>query len=556
MKNFLINLFYILEKLSRTEKLIIFLLVFSSLYIVALEALTFSTIYSIFSSDFDNANNFFINNLFLYLEDYFTKKNDLLIFFLVFCLFIRNISHLLYQFLTAKFIYNLYAKNSKLLLESYFKKDLFDFFKKSKAEYLKNIIKESYLVYLGVVYACIVLVSDLIYLFSLCIFSIYFLNINFNISNLGLFLLCFAFYFLLIKKIKNLGRVRESSETGIYEFCTEILSSIVEIRIYKKSNLLIKSFFNKMFTYCKSMVRINALNILPKNFLEILLGILILILYINSNNQNEFFLNNAYFASIGFIIYRIVPSISKIFNHFNTIIVNYPAMELFIKMHEEKAREKIFQDVTKFEFKKIVLNNVNFSINEKKIITDFSYAFNKGNIYCLKGNSGSGKTCLIYLLLSLYKINSGKFFIDDLEIKNEIDWGNNIGFVSQTPIILDLKLSDNLFIDDMNELSAIDKNYFYEFGIGRLIDKTDELNKDGLRNLSGGEKQRLSIIKALIRKPKLLILDEPFSALDKKNTLILIEQLKKIKKETIIILSTHENIYDKHFDKIISLNKL
>tara|TARA_B110000977_G_scaffold125183_1_gene160314 strand:- start:16934 stop:18598 length:1665 start_codon:yes stop_codon:yes gene_type:complete len=554
MKNFLINLFYILEKLSRTEKLIIFLLVFSSLYIVALEALTFSTIYSIFSSDFDNANNFFINNLFFYLDDYFTKKNDLLIFFLVFCLFIRNISHLLYQFLTAKFIYNLYAKNSKLLLESYFKKDLFNFFKKSKAEYLKNIIKESYLVYLGVVYACIILAADLIYLFSLCIFAIYFLNIDLNISYLGLFLFCFAFYFLIIKKIKNLGKIRENSETGIYEFCTEILSSIVEIRIYKKSNLLIKNFFNKMLAYCKSMVRINALNILPKNFLEILLAILILILYVNSDNQNEFFLNNAYFASIGFVIYRIVPSISNIFIRFNTIIVNYPAMDIFKKLHEETAREKIFQDVTKFEFKEIILNNVNFSINEKKIITDFSYAFNKGNIYCLKGNSGSGKTCLIYLLLSLYKVNSGNFFIDDIEIKNEISWGNNIGFVSQTPIVLDLKLSDNLFIDDISELSATDKNYFYEFGLGQLIDKTDELNKDGLRNLSGGEKQRLSIIKALIRKPKLLILDEPFSALDKKNTLILIEQLKKIKKETIIILSTHENSFDEHFDKIISLN--
>ena len=554
MKNFLTNLFYILEKLSRTEKLIIFLLVFSSLYIVALEALTFSTIYSIFSSDFDNANNFFINNLFFYLDDYFTKKNDLLIFFLVFCLFIRNISHLLYQFLTAKFIYNLYAKNSKLLLESYFKKDLFNFFKKSKAEYLKNIIKESYLVYLGVVYACIVLAADLIYLFSLCIFAIYFLNIDLNISYLGLFLFCFAFYFLIIKKIKNLGKLRENSETGIYEFCTEILSSIVEIRIYKKSNLLIKNFFNKMLAYCKSMVRINALNILPKNFLEILLAILILILYVNSDNQNEFFLNNAYFASIGFVIYRIVPSISNIFIRFNTIIVNYPAMDIFKKLHEETAREKIFQDVTKFEFKEIILNNVNFSINEKKIITDFSYAFNKGNIYCLKGNSGSGKTCLIYLLLSLYKVNSGKFFIDDIEIKNEISWGYNIGFVSQTPIVLDLKLSDNLFIDDISELSAIEKNYFYEFGLGQLINKTDELNKDGLRNLSGGEKQRLSIIKALIRKPKLLILDEPFSALDKKNTLILIEQLKKIKKETIIILSTHENSFDEHFDKIISLN--
>jgi ABC-type multidrug transport system fused ATPase/permease subunit len=554
MKNFPTNVFYILKKLSRNEKLIIFLLVFSSLYLVALEALTFSTIYTIFSNDFDNVNNFFIENIFFYLQDYFKKKNDLLIFFLVFCLFIRNISHLLFQFLTDKFIYNLYAKSSKMLLESYFKKDLFNFFKKNKAEYLKSIIKESYLVYLGVVYACITLAADFIYLFSLCIFAIYFLNIDLNISYLGLFLFCFVFYFLLIKKIKNLGKVRENSETGIYKFCTEILSSIVEIRIYKKSNLLIKSFFSKMLAYCKSMVFIHALNILPKNFLEILLAIIILFLYFNSNNQNDFFLNNAYFASIGFVIYRIVPSISNIFIRFNTIIVNYPAIDIFKKLYEEKARENISQDVAKFEFKKIILDNVNFSINHKKIITDFSYTFHKGNIYCLKGSSGSGKTCLIYLLLSLYKFNSGNFFIDGIEIKNEISWGNSIGFVSQTPIILDLELSDNLFIDDMNELSSTDKNYFYEFGIGQLIDKTDELNKDGLRNLSGGEKQRLSIIKALIRKPKLLILDEPFSALDKKNTLILIEQLKKIRKETIIILSTHENSLDEHFDKIITLN--
>ena len=236
------------------------------------------------------------------------------------------------------------------------------------------------------------------------------------------------------------------------------------------------------------------------------------------------------------------------------MIVNYPAIDIFKRLYEEKDRENIFQNVSKLKFNKIILENVHFLINDKKIITDFSYTFNKGSIYCLKGSSGSGKTCLIYLLLSLYKFNSGKYHIDDIEIKNEISWGNKIGYVSQTPIVLDLKLSENLFIEDISELSAIDKNYFYEFGLRQLIDKTDESNKDGLRNLSGGEKQRLSIIKALIRKPKLLILDEPFSALDKKNTLILIEQLKKIKKETIIILSTHENSFDEHFDKIISLN--
>ena len=71
MKNFLASLFFILKKLSRIEKLIIFILVFFSLYIVALEALTFSTIYKIFSNDFNNVNNFFIDKIFLYLDVYF-----------------------------------------------------------------------------------------------------------------------------------------------------------------------------------------------------------------------------------------------------------------------------------------------------------------------------------------------------------------------------------------------------------------------------------------------------------------------------------------------------
>ena len=308
-----------------------------------------------------------------------------------------------------------------------------------------------------------------------------------------------------------------------------------------------------MLAYCKSMVFIQALNILPKNFLELLLASIITILYLNSNNQNEFFFNNAYFISIGFVLYRIVPSISNIFTRFNSIIINYPAIDIFKKLYEENVRENILQDASKFNFNRISLDNVNFIINDNKIITDLSYTFNKGNIYCLKGSSGSGKTCLIYLLLSLYKFNSGNYFIDDTKIETEISWGNSIGYVSQTPIMLDLDLSNNLFIDDMNKLSSFEKNYFYEFGIGKLIDETDKSNKNGLRNLSGGEKQRLSIVKALIRKPKLLILDEPFSALDKKNTLIVIEHLKKIKRETIIILSTHDNNLDEHFDKIIYL---
>ena len=552
MKNFLKNLIFILSKFSNKEKILIILFVFSSLYLVALEALTFSSIYGVLSND--NGNNFLIKNISDYFGIFFSEYNDLLIFFLVFSLLLRNISFVMYQFFISKFIYNLYAKNSKLLLESYFQKDLLDYLSQSKAVYMKNIIKESYLVYLGVIYAFIVCTSDFLYLVTLCLFAIFYLQIEFSFIYFILFIIFFISYFSIIRFIKNLGRVRETSEKGIYQFCAEILSSIVEIRIYRKTELLCKNFFNKISNYAKSMAYINTLNIFPKNFLEILITLIICFLYIISDNQDQFFNNNAYYISLGFILYRIVPSISKIFNHFNTIIINYPSMQIFQKMYQEKSKKKYFQDVTNNLFEEISLSNVNFSIKEKKLIENFSQRFKRGNIYCIKGKSGSGKTSLIYALLGLYKFNSGKFFIDNTEIKNEILWGEKIGYISQFPIILDLKLADNLFIDDVQKLSSEEKNYFFDLGIEKLILNTAEIDESGLRNLSGGEKQRLSIIKALIRKPKVLIMDEPFSALDKKNTLIVLNKLKKIKKNMIIILSNHDDSLDLHFDRIIYLD--
>ena len=552
MKNFLKNLIFILSKLSKKEKILIILFISSSLYLVALEALTFSSLYEMFSND--NNSNFFIKKIYDFFGVYFSEYNELLVFFLVFSLLLRNISYLTYQFLISKFTYNLYARNSKLLLESYFQIDFLDYLKYSKATYMKNIIKESYLVYLGIIYAIIICTSDFLYLVTLCLFAIFYLQIEFSLFYIFIFIFFFISYFSFIKFIKNLGRVRESSEKGIYEFCSEILSSIVEIKIYKKSALLCNNFFNQMSDYAKSMAYINTLNIFPKNFLEILIASIICILYIISNDQDKFFNNNAYYVSLGFILYRIVPSISKIFNHFNTIIVNYPSMQIFQNMYNERLKERNFQDITNNLFQEINLSNVNFSIKEKRLIDNFSYKFKKGNIYCIKGKSGSGKTSLIYALLGLYKFNSGKFTIDNTEIKNEILWGEKIGYVSQFPIILDLTLADNLFIDDIKNLSAEEKNYFFDFGIEKIILNSSEVDKSGLRNLSGGEKQRLSIVKALLRKPKVLIMDEPFSSLDYKNSLIVIQKLKQLKKDSIIILSSHEDIFDDQFDKIIKLN--
>ena len=94
---------------------------------------------------------------------------------------------------------------------------------------------------------------------------------------------------------------------------------------------------------------------------------------------------------------------------------------------------------------------------------------------------------------------------------------------------------------------------FKLFNLQKIIDNSDIIEKKGLRNLSGGEKQRIALVRALIKNPKILILDEPFSALDEENKKNVVDYLISIKKNKIIILTNHEKSLEKNFDEIFYL---
>ena len=553
MKNFFLNIFNIFKKLLFIEKFIFFFLVLTSLLLVLLEIITFSAIYNLFSDNHINESSFVIEKIYGVVGSIFLDKNDFLIAIFATSLVIRNFTVLAYQFLTSKFIYTLYANSSKILLNSYFKKNLYDYLKKNKSEYLKNLLKESYLVYVGIINALMVFLAEVIYLICLSLYAIYFLNIKIEIIYFFIFLVIFTVYSFLIKKIKNIGQRRLKSESHVYTIGNEILSSIVEIRLFKKVNFFLDIFHKKMLEYCNINVLIATLNAFPKNFLEVVVAISIFIFYFSSDEKSMFFEKTGFIASIGFLIYRFVPSISKLFNQFNTFVLHNSSMKIFTEMFKQDLLANLPQNFQKKEIKIIELSKISLLLNEKKIFDEFTYTFKRGNIYCIKGKSGKGKTSLIYVLLGLYRFSSGRYTIDNDVINGEVDWGYNLGYVSQSPTLIDLRLEDNLFLNENEKFNSLNKEIFYNFGLGKLIDNPKEVEKQGIRNLSGGEKQRLSIIRALIRKPKILILDEPFSSLDNQNTEIILNNLKILKKEMIIILTNHEDSLDKNFDEIIHL---
>ena len=198
----------------------------------------------------------------------------------------------------------------------------------------------------------------------------------------------------------------------------------------------------------------------------------------------------------------------------------------------------------------IRLNNISKSFGDQKILNDFSYSFKNNGLYLLYGPSGSGKTTLLNIIMGLTS------FEGSLDIYNNsyIDSVDNtfakkaISYITQNSYFINyLTVFDNLRLCQDN--SKIIYDYLDKFS---LLNKKDSYPNE----LSGGEKERVSIISALLQNKKILILDEPTASLDKKNRDIVFKLLSELKKDILIICATHDNDLKNICDEVIDFESL
>lgn len=213
------------------------------------------------------------------------------------------------------------------------------------------------------------------------------------------------------------------------------------------------------------------------------------------------------------------------------------------------------------EINEINIENLHFEFDDKKIFDNYSMKMEKGQIYNLKGNNGSGKTTLINLILGLYmgdyegKISYNDESLDNLDIR-DLDL-HKIGLTEQEPNLLDESIRFNVAftnedgVDEqiMNLAKIVNLDEF----VLSLEDKLSTKIEQESANLSGGQKQKISIMKALYKNPQVLILDEPTSALDVNSKDTLKEYIVNTKKDRITIIITHDKEFENIADKVIAL---
>ena len=233
--------------------------------------------------------------------------------------------------------------------------------------------------------------------------------------------------------------------------------------------------------------------------------------------------------------------------------VAYDRLQVYIKKEESKWSSKKIDTIDM-----ISLSKVNFSYGDKNVFNYFNAVLKKGTSYAIIGENGSGKTTLIYLIIGLYDNYSGKIQYNGLDLK-EIDLldlrKNKIGVVEQNPELLSDNIYNNIDLyTDKPDIERINDSVKEWFKLGMDIQEINVKENNIDNNLSGGERQKIALMRALYKNPDVLILDEPTSALDTNSKELLINKINEAKIDKIVIMVTHETSIAAICDVVIEIN--
>ena len=264
----------------------------------------------------------------------------------------------------------------------------------------------------------------------------------------------------------------------------------------------------------------------------------------------------------------IAPSVILLFVQLMNYIIS-PLMQIPSSLSKRLACKPLFIKISEIiqiesdnnlgveieEINEITVSNLKFMYDDKVILKEINHKFKKNKSYAIVGTSGSGKTTLINLLLGKYNNYSVDIYYNNTDLKNiSLDSLFEIAsFVEQNVFVFDDSIINNITmysnIDEELLKEAINKS-----GLAKLIDEKGPDYRCGENgcNLSGGEKQRISIARALVKKSQLLLLDEATSALDNETSSSITNNLLRINNTTKIMI-THrldEEILNQ-FDEIV-----
>jgi len=258
---------------------------------------------------------------------------------------------------------------------------------------------------------------------------------------------------------------------------------------------------------------------------------------------------------------RLQSTINSINNSFASIITGNESLVTLYNIAANTETEPYSGDKTIDFSGNIELQSVSFKYTDKPVLVDISFQISPGKRIAIIGANGAGKSTIIHLILGFYAPQSGNILADGIAYKH-LDFQHYrkyIGLVSQHPPLIPGTIRENITFGNEwaneQEIIAVSKAALaHKFIVDFPNGYDTEIGEDGIL-LSGGERQKVTIARALLCKPKLLVLDEPTNHLDHKAVKEIMNNLKEIDNNPAILTISHDMEVVKHAQTIYSLEK-
>lgn len=544
----------------------IFLNYFIVLFVTFLEIIFIGMFFLVINGEAKiNFNSYTLNLVSVYLDKYlilyysFSVLQKIEIIILV--LLLKNTVQAFQIYYSAHFINTITASKITKAYSNYLNLLYVNFQKKNISTYTKNTIRDVENIFLGLFNSVIIIFSDLLYILLIILFCKDFLLFSVGFYGILFFFFICVIIFILFRVSLKLGQIRNKREYLVYKILNETFSAFKEIKISQSAIQFVTNFSKNVKSYYNSKSYSSLLQYVPKYILEIMVCFFLYFIYSqNSLTVDDFFKR---FSVVALILYRVAPLLSRTFSNISNslfLLESFKSVHLDLSLDSKNFKSLVIKKNIKIQ--KIFLKNINHKFEKNneffEIYKNFNFTFEKGRIYGIYGSSGSGKTTLLSFICGLLKPDKGSIYINNKKISfYELHKKYHFSLLSQNPYIMDDSIATNVtlrFNNTFEDLERI-KIYLKEFNLDKFNNNTYLSNRDlsFIKKTSDGEKQRIGFIRSIFNNPDILLLDEPTSSLDSKNEKIIFNYLNKIKKNKIIIVTSHKYNQEKYFDKIIQL---
>lgn len=478
---------------------------------------------------------------------------------------LKNILCLGITWVQNRYLMALYRNFSSRLFTSLYSRGLLYIKGQNSASMTFNVIGVCYNFVMGWLGAWMNMIGELLFV-AFMLIAVFIYSPKATLLSLAAFAPVLLLYFLVVRKpIKAINKEVNNQRREQHKLVSEAFRGYSEIQVNNALPRIRRRFGAHLDKVSQLRIRVSLIQSLPPFMLEfcaVLMVAVIMLLNLSPGAENMLFL-----GVVSVVLLKLLPAVRSIISSISAITANQYSCEVVADIQDGEVPLPADECAQPMEFEEsIELKDLSFRFpgDEKDVISNLNLTIAKGERLGIKGRTGAGKTTLFNLLLGLYPAGRGCILVDGnaLSQENMASWHAIVGYVPQNIFVEDSTILENVAlghnpegVDRQKAEQALKQAYLWEFVSSLPQGMDSRIGEAGCR-MSGGQKQRLGIARALYRNAKVLFFDEATSSLDaatEKEINDAIEKLSASHRDLTIIIISHRESTLAFCDRIVEM---